>query len=108
MPTYPFRCRECGRTAEVVSSISRYLEMEKPKCCGEEMSRVWTPPQIINALTAQPFFHTGLGKVINSRYEESETLKEMNYASGGETNYRKAEKGDEPWRVPKQPVRVKR
>lgn len=42
MPTYPFRCRECGEKEEIFEH--HFRDLEQPSCpsCGAEMKRVYT------------------------------------------------------------------
>lgn len=41
MPTYDYKCPQCGGTGSVFQSIREYCNNpERPDCCGEEMERV--------------------------------------------------------------------
>jgi putative FmdB family regulatory protein len=47
MPTYAYRCGECGETFERVASLSQH-EAEKPACpkCGSERVH-WVPARFV-------------------------------------------------------------
>lgn len=45
MPTYEYRCRECGDTLEVVQSFTDDPLTECPACAGE-LRKVFAPPGI--------------------------------------------------------------
>jgi hypothetical protein len=47
MPTYDFKCRECGKMQENVLLRITHDEADKPCCCGETMQHhITTPPMV--------------------------------------------------------------
>jgi len=52
MPSYDFRCRECGHDFELRLSMSAYTDGEGrvcPKCDSEEVERTWTAANVITS-----------------------------------------------------------
>lgn len=39
MPTYVYKCKKCGKTFEIMKSITKYDEVEKCNECGIEATR---------------------------------------------------------------------
>lgn len=47
MPVYPFRCKDCGKTSEVLCSVKDYEELKKHVFCvhckSGNVARLFTP-----------------------------------------------------------------
>lgn len=54
MPTYDYKCNECGITREVIREIGDNTE---PLCCDKQMARLWSAPAI--KFNATGFYSTG-------------------------------------------------
>lgn len=87
MPTYSYRCKECGKDDEVIQSISSYIHAPiRPSCCGHAMERrLQVNPAmsgIANALAGDRHYD-GLaatdGTLINSRTKHRQYMKEKGY-----------------------------
>lgn len=76
MAIYPYKCKECGRTQEVVQSISSYSEKPHRPLCHGEMERFFTVPMM--SVDLQEHYLSPLdGKtLVTSRSQEREHMKE--------------------------------
>jgi putative FmdB family regulatory protein len=59
MPTYEYRCRDCGHTFEIVQRMSDDTLTVCPNCDGE-LRKVFTPPAI--SFKGSGFYATDHGK----------------------------------------------
>jgi putative FmdB family regulatory protein len=59
MPTYEYRCRDCGHTFEIVQRMSDEALTVCPDC-GGELRKVFAPPAI--AFKGSGFYATDHGK----------------------------------------------
>jgi hypothetical protein len=84
MAIYPYKCRQCGKTEEVVQSIASYCKDPiRPEHCLKVMDRVFTVPMVApDTLWNKQFVSHVDGSVITSRSE----LREHN-ARNGVVNY---------------------
>jgi putative FmdB family regulatory protein len=59
MPTYEYRCRDCGHTFDIVQKMSDASLTHCPEC-GGELRKVFAPPAI--AFKGSGFYATDHGK----------------------------------------------
>jgi len=59
MPTYEYRCRDCGHTFDIVQKMSDDPLTHCPEC-GGELRKVFTPPAI--SFKGSGFYATDHGK----------------------------------------------
>jgi putative FmdB family regulatory protein len=68
MPTYEYRCRDCGHTFDVVQAMSDETLTVCP-ACGGELRKVFAPPAI--SFKGSGFYATDHGKKSKSTSERS-------------------------------------
>lgn len=54
MPTYDFKCEDCGHVFELFLTFTQqdsHPAIRCPKCSSEQIQRVWTAPVTIGAIT---------------------------------------------------------
>jgi NAD-dependent SIR2 family protein deacetylase len=75
MAIYPYRCLECGKSEEVVQSISSYsASPQVPVCCfNAGMARVITAP-MVSADLQSPYVSPLDGTLICSRQQQREHM----------------------------------
>jgi putative FmdB family regulatory protein len=71
MPTYEYRCRDCGHTFDIVQKMSDDPLTHCPEC-GGELRKVFTPPAI--SFKGSGFYATDHGK--KSKQASAETKKD--------------------------------
>jgi putative FmdB family regulatory protein len=59
MPTYEYRCRDCGHSFDIVQKMSDATLTHCPEC-GGELRKVFTPPAI--SFKGSGFYATDHGK----------------------------------------------
>jgi putative FmdB family regulatory protein len=79
MPTYEYRCRDCGHTFDIVQKMSDDPLTHCPECAGE-LRKVFAPPAI--SFKGSGFYATDHGK--------------KSKPSGGEKNKDTGSDGSEP------------
>lgn len=107
MPTYEYRCRDCGHTFDVVQAMSDETLTVCP-VCGGELRKVFAPPAI--SFKGSGFYATDHGKKSKSTSERSgETTGEKtaekpaaSTESSGSTSEKKDKK--EPSKTPEKKV----
>lgn len=107
MPTYEYRCRDCGHTFDVVQAMSDETLTVCP-VCGGELRKVFAPPAI--SFKGSGFYATDHGKKSKSTSERSgETAGEKtaekpaaSTESSGSTSEKKDKK--EPSKTPEKKV----
>lgn len=75
MAIYPYKCRECGKTEEVVQSISSYSKLPRIPICADHgaMFRVYTAPMV--APDMQSGYVSPIdGSIIGSRAQQREHM----------------------------------
>ena len=74
MPTYEYRCPECGRTCEVRVKLIEIDRYEAHCECGGDLKRVFTPPAV--AFKGDGFYSSSrkraLKKELDRRTEEKQ------------------------------------
>jgi putative FmdB family regulatory protein len=80
MPTYEYRCRDCGHTFEIVQKMSDEPLTHCPKC-GGELRKVFAPPAI--SFKGSGFYATDHGKKAKPSSGEDKTSKEAATKDGG-------------------------
>ena len=60
MPTYEYRCRNCGHTFDIVQKMSDDPLTHCPACGQEELRKVFAPPAI--SFKGSGFYATDHGK----------------------------------------------
>jgi putative FmdB family regulatory protein len=60
MPTYEYRCRNCGHTFDIVQKMSDDPLTHCPECGQEELRKVFAPPAI--SFKGSGFYATDHGK----------------------------------------------
>ena len=71
MPTYEYRCRDCGHSFDIVQKMSDDPLTHCPEC-GGELRKVFAPPAI--SFKGSGFYATDHGK--NSKPAAAETKKD--------------------------------
>lgn len=71
MPIYPCECKTCGHYDEPFLPFSEYKNL--PECCGEKMSRVFTPVGVIEDM--KPYKSPIDGNWVTSRAQHREHMK---------------------------------
>jgi putative FmdB family regulatory protein len=80
MPTYEYRCRDCGHTFEIVQKMSDEPLTHCPEC-GGELRKVFAPPAI--SFKGSGFYATDHGKKAKPTSGEDKTSKEGAPKDGG-------------------------
>ena len=70
MPTYEYRCRDCGHTFEIVQKMSDEPLTHCPEC-GGELRKVFAPPAI--SFKGSGFYATDHGKKAKQSSGEDKT-----------------------------------
>jgi len=79
MPTYEYRCRDCGHTFDIVQKMSDASLTHCPEC-GGELRKVFAPPAI--AFRGSGFYATDHGKKSRTSSEADEDKKESGTKNG--------------------------
>lgn len=64
MPSYDFRCRECGHDFELHLSMSAYADGDGrvcPKCHTDDVERRWTAANVITSRAGSSGSQSGCG-----------------------------------------------
>jgi putative FmdB family regulatory protein len=81
MPTYEYRCRDCGHTFEIVQKMSDEPLTHCPEC-GGELRKVFAPPAI--SFKGSGFYATDHGKKAKPSSDEGDKAsKEAASKDGG-------------------------
>jgi ketosteroid isomerase-like protein len=73
MPLYDARCTECGSVKEIFRAYEKRDE-DLPVCaCGQQMARVFIPPQVMRDI--EPYQSMVTGEMIGGRSAHREHLK---------------------------------
>ena len=83
MPTYEYRCRNCGHTFDVVQAMSDDALTVCP-VCGGELRKVFAPPAI--SFKGSGFYATDHGKKSKSTEGTGEKTAEKPAASTGSSD----------------------
>jgi putative FmdB family regulatory protein len=94
MPTYEYRCRDCGHTFDIVQKMSDDPLTHCPKC-GGDLRKVFAPPAI--SFKGSGFYATDHGK--KSKSSGGDTKKETaagasSAPADGETTKKDSSSGD--------------
>lgn len=77
MPIYPYSCSSCCKYEEIYLKLAQYDTAAKPRCCGEEMQRVYTPPMVISDdLGIQGVVNPADGKKYDSKSAYYKSVKD--------------------------------
>jgi len=87
MPTYEYRCRDCGHSFDIVQKMSDDPLTHCPKC-GGELRKVFAPPAI--SFKGSGFYATDHGK--NTKQSGGEKKKD---GDAGTSREREGSKGGE-------------
>jgi putative FmdB family regulatory protein len=105
MPTYEYRCRNCGHTFDVVQAMSDEALTVCP-VCGGELRKVFAPPAI--SFKGSGFYATDHGKKSKSTGERSgEKSGEKPAASSESSDAAGTKKDTKESSKPKEPSTVK-
>ena len=95
MPTYEYRCRDCGHTFDIVQKMSDEPLTHCPEC-GGELRKVFAPPAI--SFKGSGFYATDHGKKAKPAGDgsKSETKKDSDTTSkdAGSAKPKKESSGD--------------
>jgi putative FmdB family regulatory protein len=83
MPTYEYRCRDCGHTFDVVQAMSDDALTVCP-VCGGELRKVFAPPAI--SFKGSGFYATDHGKKSKTSEGTGEKTSEKPAASTGSSD----------------------
>ena len=88
MPTYEYRCRDCGHTFDIVQKMSDDPLTHCPEC-GGELRKVFAPPAI--SFRGSGFYATDHGK--KSKPADSSSSSKEGKSSAGDGGTTSSSKG---------------
>jgi len=71
MPIYPCKCKSCGHYEEVFLTVAEHKNL--PDHCGQQMSRVFTAPHVIEDM--KPYISPIDGKPVKNRAAHRDHMK---------------------------------
>jgi putative FmdB family regulatory protein len=97
MPTYEYRCRDCGHTFDIVQKMSDASLTHCPEC-GGELRKVFAPPAI--AFKGSGFYATDHGKKSRTSSDADKDKKESG-TKNGDSKSEGTKDGDSKERITK-------
>jgi putative FmdB family regulatory protein len=91
MPTYEYRCRDCGHSFEIVQKMSDEPLTHCPEC-GGDLRKVFAPPAI--SFKGSGFYATDHGKKAMPSSGDDKTSKEAAKDGGKADTAKKDTKSD--------------
>lgn len=83
---FDFFCNKCDLGKEVIARIGQCPKDINCDQCGENMQRIYYPPQFIGTSVENAEYNPAFGKVIKNKYERKEMAKRMNLEEVGTTS----------------------
>jgi putative FmdB family regulatory protein len=93
MPTYEYRCRDCGHTFEIVQKMSDEPLTHCPEC-GGELRKVFAPPAI--SFKGSGFYATDHGKKAKPSSGDGDKTSKEAAAKDGDAKGDAAKKDTKP------------
>ena len=76
MPTYPYECKKCEESFDVIKSVSAIDDSELCVKCGDSnVERVIAHNAIDRSCVFEPYFEPALGEIIRSKEQKRRVLK---------------------------------
>jgi putative FmdB family regulatory protein len=82
MPTYEYRCRDCGHSFDIIQKMSDDPLTHCPEC-GGELRKVFAPPAI--SFKGSGFYATDHAKKSKTSTSGEPAKKDTDTSSGGDT-----------------------